>query len=125
MKVQETANRLVELCRKGEFAQAYDELFADNAVGIEPDGANAPPRTEGLDSLRKKNREFGEMVEEMHGMSISDPIVADRYFSCTMEMDATFKGMGRSKSSEVCLYETNDDGKVIKEQFFYTPHSQS
>lgn len=125
MTTQQTADRLVELCRKGEFMKAYDELFDQSAVAVEPKGANSPERVEGLENLRDKSRQFDDMLEEMHGVKISDPIVADRYFSCTMEMDATFKGMGRNKSSEVCLYETNENGKVVKEQFFYTPQSMA
>ncbi len=124
MKTEETAKRLVELCRQGKNNQAYDELFDPNAVAIEPEGYQGPSRVEGLDNLRKKSAQFAEMVEEMHSMEISDPIVADRFFSCTMDMDVTFKGMGRSKDAELCLYETNDEGKIIKEQFFFTPPPQ-
>ena len=122
MSTQETANRLVELCRQGENEQAYRELFTDDAIAVEPEGSTMGPQiTEGLPGLLQKNRQFGETIEEMHSMSISDPLVTDNFFTCTMEMDVTMKGFGRSKSSEVVVYETNDEGKIVKEQFFYTP----
>jgi len=35
-----------------------------------------------------------------------------------MMMDATFKGIGREKMNELCMYEV-EDGKIVKEQFFY------
>ncbi len=36
MTTQEIANRLVELCQKGDFETAQKELFAEDAVSIEP-----------------------------------------------------------------------------------------
>ncbi|HEY6899064.1 MAG TPA: SnoaL-like domain-containing protein, partial [Puia sp.] len=36
MTTQEIANRLVELCQKGDFETAQKELFADDCVSIEP-----------------------------------------------------------------------------------------
>ena len=36
MTTKEVAERLVELCRKGDFESAQSELFADDAISIEP-----------------------------------------------------------------------------------------
>jgi hypothetical protein len=58
------------------------------------------------------------MVEEMHGGYCSAPQVAGKHFSVAMGMDCTMKGMGRQKMDEIALYEVND-GKIVKEQFFY------
>jgi len=38
MTTVDIANRLVELCRKGDFETALKQLFADDAVSIEPHG---------------------------------------------------------------------------------------
>jgi hypothetical protein len=35
-----------------------------------------------------------------------------------MGLDATMKGVGRTKMDEIALYEVKD-GKIVKEQFFY------
>ena len=35
---QEVADRLVTLCRKGEFENAIKELYAPDVVSIEPEG---------------------------------------------------------------------------------------
>jgi hypothetical protein len=56
------------------------------------------------------------MVETMHSMSVSDPLVADNAFSCIMRMDVTMKGQGRMKMAELCVYDVKD-GKVVSEQF--------
>ena len=36
MTTQEIANRLAELCQKGDFETAQKELFANDAVSVEP-----------------------------------------------------------------------------------------
>ena len=118
MSTQEIANRLVELCRKGDYETCYKELFSPNAVSIEPDHAPGPQRAEGMEAIKKKGEAWQAMIEEMHDSSVGDPIVAGSHFSCAMMVDWTMKGMGRQKMEEVCVYKV-EDGKVVSEQFFY------
>ncbi len=115
---QEVADRLVQLCREGKYEEAQNELFSDDAESIEPEGAPGLQSVQGLDNIRKKGQDFQNMVEEIHGGSISEPIVAGKYISLAMVLDATYKGMGRQKMEEIALYETRD-GKIVKEQFFF------
>lgn len=117
MTTQEIADRLVTLCRQGKNEKAYRELFAKNAVAIEPEHTRAP-NAEGLDALLKKNKEFEAGIEEMHSATVSDPLVADNYFSVVMGLDATFKERDRVNMNEVCVYKV-EDGKIVSEQFFY------
>ena len=117
MTTQQVANRLVELCRKGQIQEASQELYADSIVSIEPD--NAPVKSaKGKQAVGKKGQEFASMIEERHGGSFSDPIVGGRYFSTAMTLDATFKGQGRMVMQEICVYEVKE-GKIVSEQFFY------
>ena len=118
MSTQEIANRLVELCRQGQYSQAYQELFADNAVAIEPEGAPVQ-KTEGLQALLGKAAQFAEMTEEFFGNEVSDPVVADNYFAVRMWIDSKMKGQPRMSMDELCLYQVKD-GKIVQEQFFYT-----
>ena len=118
MNTQEIANRLVELCRKGDYETCYKELFSPKAVSIEASPAFGPPRTEGLDAIIKKGETFNQMVEAMHDSSVGDPIVGGNHFSCSMMVDWTLKGMGRQKMEEICVYKV-EDGKIVSEQFFY------
>ena len=55
MKTEAIEARLVELCRKGAFDQAHDELYADNAASIEPAGSPFPP-AHGRAALRLASR---------------------------------------------------------------------
>ncbi len=120
MDIQQIAHRLVALCRAGEFDQVYDELFAEDAQNIEmPAFAEGPlGNAQGLDAMRRKSAAWMEGVEEMHGGSVGEPIVAGNWFAVPMMMDVTFKGRGRMAMEELCVYQVND-GKIVREQFFY------
>lgn len=117
MSTQEIADKLVSMCRVGQGTQALDELYAPNAASIEIPGWPTE-RVNGIDQLKAKHEQFFSNIEEMHSMEVSDPIVAENFFACTMTYDMTFKTGGRMKSSEICLFETKD-GKIVREQFFY------
>lgn len=122
MSTETIARRLVELCRQGKYEEAQDELYAEDAVSVEPEGL--PPGSlgsvRGLAAIREKGRQFNARVEAVHGGSVSDPLVAGDWFSVVMTMDATFKGMGRASMQEICVYRVRGD-KIVHEQFFYTP----
>lgn len=118
MTTQEVANRLVELCRQGQFTEAFEELYADDVVSCEPDGfPNA--RLEGKEAVRLKEKQFNESVKEFHGVEISEPIVAENFFAVSMNMDVTFQESPRMKMEEICVYNVKD-GKISKEEFFFT-----
>ena len=71
-----------------------------------------------LDAILEKGRKFQEQLEAVHGGSVSDPVVAGDWFSCSMVIDATMKGRGRVEMKEICVYHVRD-GKIASEQFFY------
>jgi hypothetical protein len=117
MTTAEIANRLVEFCKKGDFEGAQKELYADDAVSIEPHGTpDFEKETKGLDAILEKGRKWGSMVEEMHGGDVSAPLLADSSFALTMSMDVTMKGRGRMNMTELCIYHVKD-GKIVSEQF--------
>ena len=115
---QEVANRMNELFKEFKWEQVQEELFAENAVSIEPPGSPGLQTAEGLAAIKKKGEDFNNMVEEMHGGWVSEPLVGGKYISFAMAIDATYKGMGRQKMEEIAVYEVKD-GKIVKEQFFY------
>lgn len=118
MTTQEVADRFNELAQSGKWAEIQTELYADNAVSIEPAHTPGQKVAEGMEAIREKARKFGEMIEEMHGGYSNAPIVAGSHFALAMGMDVTMKGMGRMKMDEIAVYEVKD-GKIVKEQFFY------
>lgn len=124
MTTQEVANRLVELCRAGKNEQAVKELYSPEIVSIEPEGA--PNRiVKGLAGIAEKGIKFQSMIEKFNSSSISDPVVAENFFSCNMLMNVNMKGVPVPiDMDEICVY-TVKEGKIIKEEFFYTPQPQS
>ncbi len=117
MTTQEIANKLVEYCRSGDYENCYKELYSSDCISLEPPGAMIE-RAEGLEAMAEKGKKWNESMEEFHGSSVGEPIVAGNHFSIPMMVDATFKNRGRQKTEEICVYEVKD-GRIIKEQFFY------
>ncbi len=119
MNTNEIAARLVELCRKGEFETAQNELFATDAVSIEPQASPAfAKETKGLAAIIEKGHKFDSMVETMHSLEVSEPVVTTQSFACSLKMDITMKGRPRAEMAELCVYEVKD-GKIVSEQFHY------
>jgi hypothetical protein len=117
MTTKEIAERLVMHCRKSAWETAQKELYANDAISIEPYATPAfEKETKGLPAIIEKGNKFGAMVEEMHSLTVSDPLVSESSFACTMEMDVTMKGQGRMKMAELCVYDVKD-GKIVSEQF--------
>lgn len=118
MTTQEVANKLVAYMRLGQFAEAQQDLYADDIISVEPEGAMAPVLTKGKVAVAEKGQQFASMIEERHGGAWSEPVTGGRFISMSMSLDATMKGIGRHQMDEVCVYEVKD-GKIIHEQFFY------
>ena len=118
LTTQEVANRFHELAQTGQFDQIQEELFADNAVSIEPPQSPGLQTVEGKEAIKRKAEHFNASVEEMHGGYAKEPIVVGNFFAVVMGLDATMRGMGRMKMDEIAIYEVKN-GKIVKEQFFY------
>jgi hypothetical protein len=118
MTTDQIANRLVELCRKGEFETAQKELFAEEAISIEPSATPAfEKETKGLPAIIEKGHKFNSMVDAIHKLEVSEPMLATTAFACTMRMDITMKNKERWDMTELCAYQVKD-GKIVSEQFF-------
>jgi hypothetical protein len=118
MTTQDIANRLHELFNRGDWSTAQEEFFSEDAESIEPAKAPATQSVKGLDAIKEKGKQWGEMVKEMHGGYVSDPVVAGNHIAFAIGIDATYKEKGRQKMDEIAIYEVKD-GKIVKEQFFY------
>ena len=118
MTTKEIAARLVELCRNGQFDTVQNELFATDAVSIEP---HATPgfekETRGVDAILKKGERWNAMVEKVNSLTVSEPMLAGNSFAVSLGMDVVMKDRGPIKISELCVY-TIKDGKITSEQFF-------
>lgn len=118
MSTQQVANRLVELSRQGKIQDVQKELFADNAVSIEPNESMGPKVVNGLPAIIEKSKMFDSAVEAFHGSKISDPVIAGNYFTISWWLDTTMKGRGRMQMEEICVYKV-ENSKIVSEQFFF------
>lgn len=117
MNTPEIAQRLVALCRQGAYETAQRELYADHVVSLEPAGTPGH-RAEGLAAIIAKGKMFYDTFE-VHGGSVSEPVVAGNFFSCALTADVTPRAGGpRFTMAEIAVYEVRD-GKIVLEQFFY------
>jgi hypothetical protein len=117
MTTKEIAERLVTLCREGKVETAQKELYAEDAINLEPYGTPTfPQETRGLKAIIEKGRKFTALIEQVHAICISEPLVAGSSFACAMQLDVTIRGKGRMSMEELCIYEVND-GKIISESF--------
>lgn len=118
MTTQQIASRLTDFCKKGEFEAAQKELFADNAVSVEPYATpEFEKETKGLKSIVEKGHKFNNMVEKLHSVNVSEPLIANNSIAFRMNMDIKMKGRDREKMEELCVYEVKD-GKIVSEHFF-------
>ncbi len=118
MTTKEIAARLAELCRQGQFETAQKELYAEDAISIEPYATPAFAKEEkGLKAIIEKGHQFQSMVEQVYGITVSEPMVTANAFAFILTMDITMKGRQRETISEICVYEVKD-GKISSEHFF-------
>lgn len=124
MSTQDVANRLHECCTSGQFREAMEELYADNARHVEAmEMPEMPyPRiVEGKDKLLDMSDHW-EKHNEVHSFSMSRPLVNDNQFVCEMQMEVTSDNgpMAGQRMSvkETCLYTVEGD-KITEARFFY------
>jgi hypothetical protein len=118
METKEIAKKLVAYCKKADWTGAHNELYDANAISIEPYVTpEFPKETKGLQAIREKGKKFDAMVEKIHSIQASDPLVAGNSIAFELSMDVTMKGKGRMNSPELCVYQVKDS-KIISEEFF-------
>jgi len=122
METKEIAEKLVNWCNKGDYASCYQNLYSSDIVSIEPKGAQME-EVQGMEAVAQKGA-WWEETFEVHSSKVSEPTVAENWFSVRFEMDTTHRPSGhRSQSSEIAVYEVKN-GKIVKEQFFYDMPAQ-
>ncbi|WP_222982710.1 nuclear transport factor 2 family protein [Flagellimonas meishanensis] len=118
MTTQEVADKLVGLCREGKYDQAYG-LYAKDAVSMEMPGVPNEV-TKGLDNILKGFQEWAGNIQEAHGGTVGEPVVAGNHFVVPMTSDVTFKDGRRVNMEELCMYQV-ENGKIKKASFHYDP----
>jgi Predicted ester cyclase len=115
------AQELVSLCRAGRNLDAIAKLYSTKIVSIEAAGdGTMPAEMTGINAIRQKNERWYASYE-VHDVEVNGPFVGEHQFAVQYDFDTTFKPTGRRvRMSEMALY-TVQDGKIVREQFFYNP----
>ncbi|MGJ8744975.1 SnoaL-like domain-containing protein [Polaribacter sp.] len=118
MNTQQVATKWQEMCLQGKNLECINELYADNIISKEMPGVPYGEIVSGKKEVYEKAKQWLEDVVEFHKSDITDPVIAESFFSSKMSFDVTFKSRGRQQMEEVCVFEVQD-GKIKSEQFFY------
>jgi hypothetical protein len=118
MDTIQIAETLAGLCRRGEFAKAGDQFWAEDVLSIEPfTGDMAQLRGK---AVVQAKGEWWVGAHEVHGVEVDEPYVNGDQFLIRFRMDITVKATGvRSMLDEVGAY-TVRDGRIVEERFFVT-----
>jgi hypothetical protein len=121
MTGQEVGKKYVELCQAGKNEDCLNTLFANDAISVE---AAAPPggaeRTaKGLDAIRAKSKWWADN-HTVHKAEVSGPFPHDDRFAVRFVYDVTNKPSGQRFTMEEIGLFTVVNGKISREEFFYT-----
>ncbi len=103
MQTVDVATRLAELYRKGEFATAHAELFAHDAISIEPEGASGEVVV-GVSAIRKTGHACPNAVERWGGDWVARTV--SRGFECGLcgrPSPAEWRLPGRGRTPDAWL----------------------
>jgi ketosteroid isomerase-like protein len=120
MTLNDIANELVAGCREGREKANLKTLYAPDAVSVEAADMGDGTTVTGVEAILGKHA-WWEQAFEFHGGSIEGPFVhGDDRFSVIFGMDVSNRETGeRTNSKEVAVYHVKD-GKIVREEFFYS-----
>lgn len=120
--LREIADKLVANCREHREMAGLDELYAADAVSVEamPMPGTDSPESAGIEAIKGKH-EWWNNAMEVHAESVDGPYPhGDDRFAVIFETDVTDKTQNqRMQMKSVGVY-TVKDGKIVREEFFYT-----
>ena len=120
MTAAEIGNAYVALCKQGKFDECLDELFAEDAVSVEawaPPGVD--PTASGLSAIRAKGNAWAR-DHEIHSAEVSGPYPNGDRFAVRFVLDVTNKPSKRRMSMDEIALFTVENGKISREEFFYS-----
>jgi hypothetical protein len=116
----EIGKNLATLCRQGKNQEAIERFYSSTVESVEPCAMPGMDRVQqGIQAVKGKNQWWVEN-HEIHGGTVEGPYPhGDRFILC-FKYDVTPKHTGqRMTIDETGLY-TVQDGKIVKEEFFYS-----
>ena len=119
MGIKEDVKELNDMISEGKVMEAFEKFYSEDVTMQE----NSEEPRVGKDTNREFEKNFLENIEEFHGAKLNGVGFSEdgEKVMNHWEMDVTFKGGQRRKSSQVSVQKWKD-GKIVKERFLYNPN---
>ena len=120
MTTMEIGKELVALCQQGKNQEAIIRLYSPDIESVEPVAMPGMEQTQrGIAKIKSKNQWWVDNHEVHEGVAEGPFPHGDR-FIVRFKYDVTPKHMGKRFTMEEMGLFTVQNGKIIKEEFFYT-----
>ena len=116
MAIRQEVEQLIQLFEQGEFLRAIQTFYAQNASMQEN---NQPPRV-GLDALLEGERKALARFKILHAHRAASYLVNGDRAAINWIFDITEQSGKRYVLDEIA-YQEWQDGKIVRERFFYDP----
>lgn len=117
MSTIEVADKLIQLWTENRNEEAIKELYP-KAEDITRKSFLICRQKQGNPEMLKNSQFLLMPVDEVHSMSVTEPLIMGEYFCFSLTMDFTIKDLGRSSIRESWVFEV-DKGKIVYERFFH------
>ncbi len=115
----EIGTELVALCKVGKNQEAIQTLYSPNIVSVEAMAMpNIGQTQQGIEAIKGKNQ-WWVANHEVHGGEVTGPFPNGNRFIVHFKFDVTPKHTGKRMTMDEMGLFTVEDGKIIKEEFFY------
>ncbi len=120
MTTMEIGKELVALCKQGKNQDAIDRLYSPDIESVEPVAMPGMEQTQrGIAKIKSKNQWWVDNHEVHEGVAEGPFPHGDR-FIVRFKYDVTPKHRGKRFTMEEMGLFTVQNGKIVKEEFFYT-----
>ncbi len=71
-----------------------------------------------MEAILKKEQRFNASIKEWKALEVSDPLVADDFFTIQLKMEIILRNDHKINLNEIIVYEVMN-GKIISERFYF------
>jgi ketosteroid isomerase-like protein len=119
MNTFEIAKKYVELCKVHQNQAILETLFSPDVQSIEAAAMpGSPAEVRGVKAVAEKGKQWMEN-HEVHSAKVEGPWPQGNRFIVRFTYDVTNKPSGRRFQMDEAALLTIENGKIVREEFFY------